>query len=270
MPEPTWQLDAVSFRHPRADRDAVREISCAIGDEGLTAIVGPNGAGKSTLAHLLAGLQTPTRGAITFRQRPIGAWSRIELAQQVGFVPQGEEGVFPLTARQLVAMGRFPYLGPWQRTATVDDETVLRALHDVGAERFADRTMQTLSGGERQRVRVARALAQDASVLLLDEPTASLDVRHEVELFELLRRLADANTRVVVVTHHLSLAAQLADSVLLLAQGQVIASGASHAVLTSETLTAAYEWPVDVVQHGGPDGQLVPLVMPRVTRRTRT
>ncbi len=243
------------------------QVSAALGDAGLTAIVGPNGAGKSTLAHLLAGLLTPTRGTIMLHGRNVSAWPRVEMARTVGFVAQGEDGVFPVTARQLVAMGRMPYLGPWRRAERVDDERVMQALADVGATQFAERQMHTLSGGERQRVRVARALAQDAALLLLDEPTASLDVRYEVELFHLLRTLADAGVRVVVITHNLSLAAHLADRVLLMARGAALALGSPADVLTSAALSDAYAWPVEVVSFRTPQHGVVPLVIPRVPVR---
>ncbi len=269
MGDAVWTLNDVCYRHPRAAVDAVTHVSGTIGAAGLTAIVGPNGAGKSTLAHLLAGLMRPTTGQIDMRGRALPSWKRVEVARQVGFVAQGEVGVFPVTARQLVAMGRFPYLGAWHRAEAVDGDRVMRALRQVGAEQFADRTMQTLSGGERQRVRVARALAQDATVLLLDEPTASLDVRHEVEVFQLLRQLADAGTSVVVITHNLSLAARLADTAWLLARGALLATGTPRDVLTSDALTSAYEWPVDVTQHRGPDDITFPLVVPRVAASVR-
>ncbi len=268
MADAAWTLSDVCFRHPRAAVDAVAHITASLGHVGLTAIVGPNGAGKSTLAHLLAGLLTPTHGLITLHDRNVSSWRRVEMARTVGFVSQREEGVFPVTARQLVAMGRMPYLGPWRSAERVDDERVTQALADVGATQFVDRMVQTLSGGEHQRVRVARALAQDAALLLLDEPTASLDVRYEVELFHLLRTLADAGVRVVVITHNLSLAAQLADTVLLMARGAALAIGSPADVLTTDALSDAYEWPVDVVairtaQHG-----VVPMIVPRLPGRT--
>lgn len=265
MAEPIWALDSVCYRHPRAAVDAVAQVSTTIGGAGLTAIVGPNGAGKSTLALLLAGLLMPTRGTITLRGTPLASWARVDVARQVGFVAQAEEGVFPVTVRQLVAMGRFPYLGPWHRAEAADESRVTEALLQVGAAQFADRAVHTLSGGERQRVRVARALAQNLSVLLLDEPTASLDVRHEVEVFQLLRRLADDGARAVVITHNLSLAARLADTAMLMARGALLASGIPRDVLTSASLSAAYEWPVDVESHRSTDGTVFPIVMPRVT-----
>ena len=269
MAEPAWTLDDVSFRHPRARADAVAHVTASLGDAGLTVIVGPNGAGKSTLAHMLAGLRTPTSGTVALHGRSVASWKRVEMARAVGFVAQGEDGVFPVTARQLVAMGRMPYLGPWRSAAPVDDARVLQSLADVGAAQFAERALHTLSGGERQRVRVARALAQDAELLLLDEPTASLDVRYEAELFQLLRTLADTGVRVVVITHNLSLAAQLADTVLLMARGAAMAIGAPAAVLTSAALTDAYAWPVDVVSFRTAVSDVVPLVIPRVPVRAR-
>jgi len=265
MVEPIWTLSGVCYRHPRAAVDAVAHVSGAVGLRGLTAVIGPNGAGKSTLAHLLAGLLVPSSGEITLRGRTLASWPRVEVARQVGFVAQAEDGVFPVTSRQLVAMGRFPYLGPWHRAEPTDQARVMEALSQVGAAQFADRLVSTLSGGERQRVRIARALAQNASVLLLDEPTASLDVRHEVEVFQLLRTLADAGATAVVITHNLSMAARLADTALLMARGKVLAAGPPRDVMTSDTLSAAYEWPVDVALHHGADGSTFPLIIPRLS-----
>ena len=139
MAEPLWALDAVSYRHPRAAADSVAQVSTTIGGAGLMAIIGPNGAGKSTLALLLAGLLVPTRGTIALRGTPLASWSRVDIARQVGFVAQAEEGVFPATVRQLVAMGRFPYLGPWHRATPADEARVAEALRQVGAAQLADR-----------------------------------------------------------------------------------------------------------------------------------
>ena len=269
MREAAWNVTDLCYRHPRSSGTAVSHVSAAIGADGLTAIIGPNGAGKSTFAHLLCGLLAPTSGTVALGGRSVASWRRDEFAREVAFVPQGEEGVFPLTVRQLVAMGRFPYLGAWQRADRADDARVMHALAQVDTEGLADRTMQTLSGGERQRVRVARALAQDASVLLLDEPTASLDIRYEIELFLLLRRLADTGLRVVVITHNLTLTARLADTAVLMAHGTLLALGTPHEVLTSPTLSSAYEWPIDVTPHHADDDTPFPLVLPKLVAPVR-
>jgi len=262
MTEIAWKAERVSFRHPGASRDAVRDVTCDLTGEGVTAILGPNGAGKSTFVRLLIGLLAPTRGIVQFRGRGLVSWPRDAIAREVGFVPQGEESVFPMTVREVVAMGRYPHLGPWRAETEEDRRLVRHALEDVDAFPFADRPFSTLSGGEQQRVRIARALAQHGSAIVLDEPTAGLDVRHEIELFALLRGLASQGRTVVLVTHNLSLAARLADQALLFSEGALVAQGDPRTVLTGDTLSRVYRWPIDVVQSVEAGG---PLVVPRLT-----
>lgn len=265
MPDPLWEVRGAAFRYPGGIRDAVADVDCAISPGELTACIGPNGAGKSTLARLLLGLSSPARGDVLYRGRPAHAWPREAMARQVGFVPQGEETAFPLRAREVVAMGRYPHLGPWRAEADEDRRIIGEALADVEAAEFAGRRFDSLSGGERQRVRIARALAQQGSALLLDEPSAGLDIRHEVELFVLCRRLAGAGRTVVIVTHNLSLAARLCDRVLLFERGRLAAAGAPQDVLSEETLSRVYGWPVEVVRHPGPGRDAgSPLVVPRI------
>jgi len=266
MTDVAWQVERVSFRHPGASRDAVRDVTCQLAGGGVTAILGPNGAGKSTFVRLLIGLAAPTSGIVQFHGRSLGSWTRGTIAREIGFVPQGEESVFPMSVREVVAMGRYPHLGPWRAETEEDRRLVRHALEDVDAFPFADRPFSTLSGGEQQRVRIARALAQHGSALVLDEPTAGLDVRHEIELFALLRGLASYGRTVVLVTHNLSLASRLADRVLLFSEGELVAHGDTAAVLTGERLTRVYGWPIDVVRHPGPGEEAGrPLVVPRLT-----
>jgi iron complex transport system ATP-binding protein len=162
------------------------------------------------------------------------------------------------SAREIVAMGRYPYLGPWQRERPEDAAAIRRAMERCDVSEFADRWLSTLSGGERQRVRLARALAQEPSVLVLDEPTTFLDVRHEMTTFALLRDLRDAGTTVVLATHNLNLAARYADDLVLMREGRVAARGTPAEVLTVQQVTAVYDWPVAVVHHVGGAPQIVP------------
>ncbi len=241
------------------------DVECTIAPGALTALIGPNGAGKSTFARLLLGLAQPTRGEVLYSGRPAGAWPREAMARRVGFVPQGEETAFPLRAREVVAMGRYPHLGPWRAEGAEDRRLIAEALADVEATEFAARRFDSLSGGERQRIRIARALAQQGEALVLDEPSAGLDVRHEVELFVLCRRLAGAGRSVVIVTHNLTLAARLADRVLLFDRGRLAVAGAPRDVLTEATLSRVYNWPVEVVRHPGPGPDAgAPLIVPRM------
>src|SRR6185437_9492562 len=202
---PSWSLRDVNHRPPGAPRDTVSEASLEIDQGALTALIGPNGAGKTTLLRMLLGTIAPSSGTILFRGRAIREWSRRDLARSIGVVPQSEgEPLFGV--RELVAMGRYPHLGPWQRERDEDVRAVDRAMTRCDVAQFADRWTTTLSGGEQQRVRLARALAQKPAILVLDEPTASLDIRHEMTTFELLRRLRIDGTTVLVATHNLNLA----------------------------------------------------------------
>jgi ABC-type cobalamin/Fe3+-siderophores transport system ATPase subunit len=267
MPDPVWEARAAGFRYSGAGPDAVADVDCAIAAGQLTALIGPNGAGKSTFARLLIGLAAPTRGAVLYRGRPAAAWPREAMAREVGFVPQGEETAFPLRVREVVAMGRYPHLGPWRAEGADDRRVIREALVHVEAEELATRRFDSLSGGERQRVRIARALAQEGEALVLDEPSAGLDIRHEVELFVLCARLAAAGRTVVVVTHNLGLAARLAQRVLLFDRSRLAIAGPPQEVLTADTLTRVYGWPVDVIPHPGPGAEAgTPLVFPRIDR----
>jgi iron complex transport system ATP-binding protein len=175
------------------------------------------------------------------------------MAREVAFVPQAEPLAFPLTVRELVEMGRYPHVGILGRTEARDEEAVHRAMVQAGVLDLAHRSIHTLSGGERQRTRIARALAQEPATLVLDEPTAALDLRFEMETFELMRRLAaETEFTVVVATHNLNLAARFASDLLLLAGGRIEAAGPPQAVLTHDTVERVYRWPVAVTPHPGP------------------
>ena len=265
MPEPIWEARRAAFRYPDRVQEAVVDVDCHIASGELTGLIGPNGAGKSTFARLLLGLDRPTRGDVLYRGRTAHTWPRQAMARHVGFLPQGEETAFPLRAREVVAMGRYPHLGPWRAEGEEDRRIIREAMGDVEADELEDRRFDSLSGGERQRIRIARALAQQGSALVLDEPSAGLDIRYEVELFVLCSRLVLAGRTIVIVTHNLNLAARLSDRVLLFDRGRLAAAGAPREVLTAETLSRVYGWPVEVVRHPGPGpDEGSPLVIPSI------
>ncbi|HEY4306534.1 MAG TPA: ABC transporter ATP-binding protein [Gemmatimonadaceae bacterium] len=253
-----WTLDRVSYRHPSADVNAVDDVSVSIGAGRMTALLGPNGAGKSTLFQLLLGTLTPLHGAVTFERKPLGDWTRRDLALEIGAVPQGEaEPLF--SVREIVAMGRYPRLGPWRREQPEDIAAISAAMERCDVAHLAHRWLSTLSGGERQRVRLARALAQEPSVLALDEPTTFLDIRHEMTTFELLHRLRSEGVGIVLVTHNLNLAARYADELILMNRGRVVTHGSPSDVLTKERVDDVYEWPVAIARDLGGAPQVVPL-----------
>lgn len=238
-------LDVV-LRYPRAARAAVRGVSLAARPGRITAVVGPNGSGKSTLVRSLLGRIGAEAGEIRLEGRPFDTFGRREVAARVAVVAQREEPVFPLSVRDYVALGRFPHGGAFAGRTARDREAIARAVAraDVGA--FLDRTTDALSGGEWQRVRIARALAQGAETLVLDEPTTFLDIAHEMALFELLDSLAREGRAVLLVSHQLNLVARFAGHIVLLRDGEVAAAGTPDAVMRGDVLERVYDWPLVV------------------------
>ncbi|HUF35217.1 MAG TPA: ABC transporter ATP-binding protein [Gemmatimonadales bacterium] len=249
----------VAVRYAGAARPALDGVSCEVHAARLVAVVGPNGSGKTTLVRALTGLLPVDGGTVLLDGRPVGEWDRAAFARVVGVVPQREEIVFPLTVAETAMLGRYARLGPLAAPGAADREAVRAALERCDVSGVAGRPIDTLSGGEWQRVRIARALAQEPRALVLDEPTASLDVRHEMELFELIRTLVEGGLAGLVITHHLNLAARFADRVVLLSDGRVIAAGTPHEVLTRERLSEVFGWPVAVTTWCDGSPQVVPL-----------
>lgn len=250
---PVFEARELRFAYSSAARPVLDGVELNVDAGSLYAIIGPNGSGKSTLLKLLLGALEPEGGDVRFAGRPLRGWSRRALAQQIGVVAQGEEMPFPITVRELVAMGRYPHLGVLGRPGPEDRQAIDVAMERCDVRELAIRPVSTLSGGERQRALIARALAQQPGTLVLDEPTVSLDIRHEMTIFELLAELtAKDNVTVVLVTHHLNLAARYADRLLLLDRGAVAAEGAPRDVLSRETIERVYGWSVAVSSHPGP------------------
>lgn len=252
-------LSGVCYRYPGAGRDALADVSFEARSGEFHAVLGPNGSGKTTLLRVALGLVRPLAGSAEIAGRAAHTWSRRELARVVGVVPQREEAAFPQRVREAVLLGRYPHLSLWGAERAEDHRAVASALGACDAADLADRWLWTLSGGEYQRVRLARALAQEPRLLVLDEPTASLDLRHEMELFELVRGLVDAQgLAVVMITHHVNLAVRFADRVLLLADGRTAARGMPGEVLTRETVERVFAWPVAIEAFEGLP-QMIPL-----------
>lgn len=227
-------------------------ISATFAPGQVTAVLGPNGAGKSTLLACLAGLRTPDAGDVVIDGTPRSALDRRELARRIGFLPQTADVHWDVDVATLVGLGRFPHRGRWGESA-VDRAAVAQAMASTDVTRFAARSVNTLSGGERARVLLARVLAGEPEWLLADEPLANLDPAHQLDGLDCLRGVAAAGAGVVVVLHDLNHAARVADQVLLLRNGAVIAQGPPDAVLTKALIAQTY----GVATHIGatPSGQ---------------
>ncbi len=222
----------------RGTREVLVRVDAAFAP-GWTAVVGPNGAGKSTLLRVLAGLMPASQGEVVLDGRPLADWPAAERARRIAWLAQQGEAEGELTVREVVALGRLPHLGLFGAAGAVDEQAVDAALEATECTAWQHRRLHQLSGGERQRVLLARALATEAPVLLLDEPTTHLDAPHQVALVKLLRRLAERRT-VVSVMHDLPLALH-ADRVLVLKAGRVHAEGAHDDPALHRALVAAFE-----------------------------
>jgi iron complex transport system ATP-binding protein len=213
-------------------------------EDGFVGVVGPNGAGKTTLLRTMNGVAEPDDGVAYVDGDDVSSLSSRETARRVATLPQSTEVSFEFTVEEIVRMGRHPHA---PRLGGGDgDEAVREAMRRVDVERFADRSVDEISGGERQRVLLARCLAQDADVLLLDEPTASLDVARAVETLSLVRSLVDEGRTVVSAIHDLDLAARFCDELVLLDEGRVVSSGDPEDVLTEGNIEKVFDAPVRV------------------------
>ena len=222
-------------------------MSLRVAPGELLALVGPNAAGKSTLARIAAGLTPPAEGAVRLRGDDAFALPRRERARRVAFLAQDEPPDLPFNAREVALMGRAPHLGLWALEGEDDRARAEAALAEMDAAQLAERPIAQLSGGERRRVYLARAFAQDAALLVLDEPTDALDLKHQARLVSALRRRARAGGAALIVLHDLGLAGAACDRVALLDAGQLVAEGVPGEVLRPELLAQVYGTPVDVV-----------------------
>ena len=256
---PLFQVQNLSFRYPAHAEFELSAVNLSIEQGGLLGLLGPNGAGKSTLLRLLAGLLNADEGKILFEARPLADLSVRERARKIAFVPQSVHFQFPLSVREIVEMGRHPYLGRFEPLGSKDKSVCERALKLCDAWEFRERSYEQLSGGERQRVLVASALAQTPEVLLLDEPTLSLDLAHQILVFEIIKKLhREEGVSVVVATHEMNLAGQYLKRLVLMRQGKVIAEGTPRRVLTPGRIKAVHGVEVEAVRRRGGLAYFVP------------
>jgi iron complex transport system ATP-binding protein len=220
----------------------LHDLSLSLAQGSFAGLIGPNGCGKSTLLRILAGILEPTRGRVHYQGRPLDQIPRRERATLIAYVPQQQRSVFPFTALEVVLTGRTPYGSRFRFENAADREIAMRALADIGASHLAFRPVTELSGGEQQMVSVARALAQDAGVLLLDEPAASLDLKHRSQLGSALRRLREERgLTALVVTHDLQMLDSSFDSLFLMREGRIVAQGPPPDVLREDVLASGFD-----------------------------
>lgn len=247
---PVFELAGVRFAYDGGP-EVLGGVDFTIRQGEIVGLIGPNGAGKTTLLHLMNGLLRPTGGRVRLEGRDAAALEPIVRARRLGFVPQGAAVMFPYTVGEIVAMGRHPHRN-WLGGATDEDRAqIRRAMEVTGVERFARRSFSQLSGGEAQRVVIARALAQAAPSLLLDEPTSSLDLYYQAALYGLLERLnRERGLTVVIVTHDVNLAAEYCGRLIGIREGRVLVDGPPQEVVTSERIHELYGVQAEVLQSG--------------------
>ncbi len=241
--------------------DVLRGVDFAAAPGEFVCLLGRNGSGKTTLLRALLGLLTPRAGAVELDGHPLDIVSLRNRARRLAYVPQSPAVSFAFTVEDIVAFGRLAHQGALGLAGEQDRAVVREALRMTGAEGLESRTLDELSGGEAQCVMIARALAQQPGVLLLDEPASHLDLRNQLRVFAMLRRIAhDWPMAVVCVSHDVNLAARYADRLALLADGRLLADGPPAAVLRADLLRAAYGIDIDLILH---PGTAAPIVWPR-------
>jgi iron complex transport system ATP-binding protein len=243
----------LSFAYARRGATAqpvLDHVSLEIERGTIVGLLGPNGSGKTTLLKVLAGVLTPQSGGVEIDGKAISGFTRRELARRIGMVPQETHTTFDFSVIDMVLMGRYPHLGQFELEGAADQEIAHDALEATGTGALAGRAFATLSGGEKQRVVIAAALAQASDMLLLDEPTAALDLGYQLEITALLRRLnAERGTTMIVSTHDLNLAAALCERIVLLKHGRVVAHGETANTLTAANVRLLYDVDADVQFH---------------------
>ncbi|HKP53538.1 MAG TPA: ABC transporter ATP-binding protein [Chloroflexia bacterium] len=242
-------LKGEELRIGYGERTVVERLSVTVRHGEITALVGPNGSGKSTLLKALARLLKPRSGVVYLDGKAIFQMPTAEVAREIAILPQGPTGPAGLTVGDLVEQGRYPHAGPLRMLRHQDHEAIREALRLTGMEEFINRALESLSGGERQRAWIALALAQATPVLLLDEPTTFLDIRHQLEVLELVKRLnTEREMTIILVLHDLNQAARYADRMIALNEGSIVADGPPNKVMTPELLLEVFGVHAHIIQ----------------------
>jgi cobalamin transport system ATP-binding protein len=246
------QTRNVSFSYGRgaSARRVLDRVSIDVARGTIVGLLGPNGSGKTTLVRVASGMLRPEAGGVVLAGRPIHEMTRRELARRIAVVPQETQSTFDFSVIDMVLMGRYPHLGPFELEGAADLDIAREALLATGTDALESRPFGTLSGGEKQRVVIAAALAQASDMLVLDEPTTALDLGYQFEIASILRRLnAERGTTMIVSTHDLNLAASLCDRIVLLKEGSVLAQGETTTTLTADHVRLLYGVDADVQFH---------------------
>jgi len=245
------KFERISFSYPSAAQPVMTDFNMEIRSGTVTAILGPNGAGKTTMLNLMLGWLKPQSGNILLDQLTLNHYSRRALGQWMGLVPQSEHTPFEYSLLEFVLLGRAPHMPPLAMPGEDDLKIAVDALHQVGLSSMQNRSILSLSGGELQLVLVARALAQQPRLLLLDEPTSHLDLSNKGRLVHLLRELSRKGVTILFTTHEPDVASALATHLVLMKKGQILKTGTLNEVFTSQDLTVLYQLPVSVVDVAG-------------------
>ncbi|MCK9443218.1 MAG: ABC transporter ATP-binding protein [Tissierellaceae bacterium] len=229
------------------DEKVIDGVSFEIEKGNLVSLIGPNGSGKSTMIKLLNNLYTPWEGKIFVEGKEINSFRKKELARKIALVPQNSSINYDFTVEEIVRMGRYPHKKRFQREDEEDHEIVEKAMKDTNTYELRDKAVTEISGGELQRVIIAKALAQKPSIILLDEPTSHLDLNHQIEILNLLRKLnKEKNTTIIVAIHDINLATMYSDEIFMLSGGKIVDRGSPEKVITKRNIEFVYNLPVAV------------------------
>ncbi|CDN94090.1 ATP-binding cassette domain-containing protein [Agrobacterium tumefaciens] len=245
---PLFSLEKVTMEVP--GRTLLHPLTASFPTGKTIGLIGHNGSGKSTLLKILARIQEPTAGSVSFEGKALGNWGNREFARKLAYLPQYTPAASGMLARELVALGRYPWHGALGQFTRADQDKVDEAIELTDTVAFRDRLVDTLSGGERQRVWLAMLVAQNAESLLLDEPISALDMAHQLEVLSLVQRLSrEKGLGVIVVLHDVNMAARFCDEIVALHSGNLIARGTPEEIMTPETLERIYGVRMDVMTH---------------------